>query len=80
MTEKEAINVIKAEAIREFVETMVGAYESNFVSTPILTIGQLYQVMRNTIKDAYGIEVPSLAAQMGKEFADECNPKINQQE
>lgn len=76
MTEQEAINTIKAAAVREFVETMVGAYESNFVETPILTIGQLYQVMRNHIKDGYGIETPSLAAQMGKEFADECNPNF----
>lgn len=64
-----------AKLIMDFVGVMIGAYESGFVGTPVLTLGQLYQVARNHVKDEYGIDTKSLAEEMGGEFAAECNAK-----
>lgn len=65
----------KAEAVMDFVKGIVGAYESGFVDTPKLTIGQLYQVARNHVSDEFGVHTKSLKEEMGEDFADECNPK-----
>jgi hypothetical protein len=76
LTEKNmSLENTKAAAVMEFVQGIVGAFESGFIDTPICTIGQIYQVARNHVKDEYGIETKTLAEEMGEDFASECNPK-----
>lgn len=65
----------KAQAVMDFVKGIIGAYESGFVDTPKLTIGQLYQVARNHVSDEFGMSTKTLAEEMGEDFAAECNPK-----
>lgn len=67
----------KSKLIMDFVGHMIGAYSSNFVSTPVLTLGQLYQVARNYSEDTFKIKPISLADEMGEEFAKLCNPVIH---
>ncbi len=69
------INKIKADAVMGFVGTIAGAYSSNFVSTPIMNIAQLFQVARNSVKDEFGINTKTLAEEFSKEFAELCNQK-----
>lgn len=66
----------EAFAVMEFVQTIVGAYSAGFTKTPILTIGQLYQIARNHVKDTYGVEEPPLSEVMGEEFSAKANPKL----
>jgi hypothetical protein len=68
-------DLIESQAILKFVGTIVGAYEAGFFDTPIFSIGQLYQVAINYIKDSYGIDSPSLENELGKDFACECYAK-----
>lgn len=63
------LKTVKANAIIEFVETMIGAYTSNFVESNWLSLGTLHAVARNTAKDQYGVEVPTLAQNYGEELA-----------
>lgn len=63
-----------ADEVMAFVGGIVGAYEAGFVDSPVLTIGQLFQVARNHVKDSYDVDVKSLSEQMGEDFARECNP------
>ena len=65
-------NQIKADAIKELVNTMIGSFESGFVDTPNINLATLHRVAQNHIKDKYGIETPLITEQWGKEFAKEC--------
>ncbi len=66
----------KSDAVMEFVGNIAGAFDAGFIDTPILTIGQLYQVARNHVKDNYGIDEPQLSEVFSEEFAELVNPKI----
>jgi len=66
----------KSDAVMEFVGTIVGAFDAGFIDTPILTIGQLYQVARNHVKDTYGIDEKPLSEVYSKEFAELVNTKL----
>ena len=65
-------NQIKADAISDLVNTMIGAFESGFVDTPNLTLATLHRVAQNHIKDSYSIETPHISEQWGHDFAKEC--------
>lgn len=69
-------NQIKADAINEFVNTMIGALEAGFVEGNNLTLAQLHRVAQNHVKDAYGIELPNLVDQWGEDTAKECGMKV----
>jgi len=63
---------MKANAIMEFVNTMIGAYESGFVDRASCSLAEVHQVARNHVKDNYGIEMPSIAETWGGDTAKEC--------
>ena len=65
-------NEIKAEAVKEFVSLMIGAFESGFIDTPKLTLAQLHRVAQNHCKDSYGVDTPTLVAEWGEETAKDC--------
>ena len=62
-------NKIKAQAVQEFVEIMVGALEAGFIDTNTLTIYEAYRVAQNHCADKYGVEMPDMAAVWGDEVA-----------
>ena len=62
-------NKIKADAVLEFVNLMIGAFDAGFVDKNNPTLSEIYQVARNHVKDSYGIESPNIIEQWGEESA-----------
>lgn len=65
-------NRIKADAVGEFIGTMIGALESGFVDRNYCTLAEIHQVGRHYIRDNFGIETPNIVDQWGKDAADRC--------
>jgi hypothetical protein len=65
-------NKIKAEAIFNFVDLMIGAFESGFVDKNNPTLSEIHQVARNHVFDTYGKEYPPIDQRWSKELAKEC--------
>ena len=65
-------NQMKADAINEFVTVMIGAFESGFTDRNHLTLSELHQIARHHVNDNYGVELPSIVEQWGKEVANDC--------
>lgn len=73
--EKEPVGIInkfKSEAIESLVNTMIGAFESGYVEKNNPTLSEIYRVAQNHIKDNYGVEIPNIDDQWGKETAERC--------
>lgn len=66
---------IKAGAIKDFVNSMIGAFESGFVDKNNPTLSEIHQVARNHIKDNYGIETDNIVDEWGQELAEHCGLK-----
>ena len=71
-------NEIKAKAVMEFVNMMIGAFNTGFVDKNNPTLSEIYQVARNYIKDSYGVEVPDIVQAWGEDLAKECGLKISE--
>ncbi len=69
---KQTEEQIKADAINEFVCSMIGALESGFIDSEKLTLAQLHRVAQNHVKDSFGIELPHITEQWGPEVAKLC--------
>jgi len=65
-------NKLKAEAVINFVDLMIGAFESGFVDKNNPTLSEIHQVARNHVRDTYGEEYPPIDQRWGKELAKEC--------
>tara|TARA_R110000822_G_scaffold219524_1_gene353670 strand:+ start:62 stop:439 length:378 start_codon:yes stop_codon:yes gene_type:complete len=65
-------NQLKADAISELVNTMIGAFESGFVDRSALTLQELHRVAQNHIKDNYDIEVKGIVEEWGRDLAEKC--------
>lgn len=65
-------NQVKADAIMELVNTMIGALESGFVDRNHCTLAEVHQIARNHIKDSYGIETPNIVDTWGQDVAQLC--------
>ena len=65
-------NQIKADAISEFVNMMIGAFEAGFIDTPNCNLAQIHRVMQNHAKDSYGVELPHITEQWGEDLAKRC--------
>lgn len=70
-------NEIKAEAVEQFVNTMIGALESGFVEEGPVTLAEIYLFMRSHAKDNYGHKSRSLTEAWGEDVADLCAIGIN---
>lgn len=66
-----ALNAVKAVAVLDFVNHIIGAYEAGFVDTPTLTLFDLYQTARNHVKDGYITITPGCHEVWGEELAEE---------
>jgi len=67
-----ASNEEKAEAVQDFVNSMIGALESGFTETNTLSLDQLYRVMQNHCEDEYGVNVPPIIEAWGLDAARHC--------
>ena len=63
---------IKADAVNEFVGTMIGAHETGFLETNSLTLQQIHRIAQCHIKDQYGIDTPDIVEEWGQETAESC--------
>tara|TARA_R110000851_G_scaffold286415_1_gene440298 strand:- start:321 stop:560 length:240 start_codon:yes stop_codon:yes gene_type:complete len=63
---------IKADAVSEFVNTIIGAFESGFIDSSELTLATLHRVAQNHCKDVYDVELPHITEQWGMDTAKEC--------
>ncbi len=73
MTEDE----MKAKAVIDFVNMMIGAFESNFVEDNSPTLAEVHQAARHHIKDNYGIDTPNITEEWGVLMAELCGVKSN---
>jgi hypothetical protein len=71
MTEKQ----IQADAIKEFVYTMIGALEGGFVDSNKPALSQIHRFAQLHVKDNYGVEMPDLSEAWGKDVADLCSAR-----
>ena len=69
---KQYENKIKADAVMDLANTVVGAYEAGFVDRANCTLAELYEVARNYCTDIYGIEPPGIVDVWGEDLAKEC--------
>lgn len=71
MTEQK-VSQIKANALIEFSNMMLGAFECGFVEKNYLDLAELHRVIQNYVKDTYNIEVPNISNEWGDEFYQSC--------
>lgn len=69
----------KAAAIMEFVDLMIGAFESGHINTNTFTIAQLHRIAEHHNKDVFGVEYGNIVERHGKELAFECGLGINKE-
>lgn len=65
-------NQIKADAIKRFVSTMIGALEAGFVEDATPTLAEIHRFARHHINDNYGIDTPNISDEWGEEVAAIC--------
>ncbi|WP_086932217.1 hypothetical protein [Agarilytica rhodophyticola] len=65
---------IKADAINEFVCSIIGALESGFIDSDpnSMTIAELHRVAQCYVEDLYGVKLPHIVEQWGIETARLC--------
>lgn len=66
------IDEIKAEAVSDFVGSMISAFEAGFLNENIVTLAEVHQIARNHIHDTYGIETPNIVQDWGEDVAKQC--------
>ena len=72
MSNNQTVQQIKAEAVMEFVNMLIDAFESGFIDENTLTISTLHRVAQNYCKDSLGIELPHITEQWGEDTAKLC--------
>jgi len=65
-------NEIKAVAVKEFVNMMVGARKSGFVESSNVNLQQIHRVAQTHISDNYGVDSKSLNEEWGEEVYTLC--------
>lgn len=63
---------VKAGAIKDFVNLMIGALDAGFVEGSTLTLAQVHEIARNHIEDTHGIKTKTLREEWGDEVAELC--------
>lgn len=71
MTEQE-LNQIKADAIMNFVDVHLGAFESGFVDSSELSLYSLHKSAQSHIVDNYSVSSQSISDKYGREFSEMC--------
>ena len=65
-------NQIKADAINNFVSTMIGAFESGFVGKNNPTLSEIHRVAHHYVNDNFKVELPTIIEQWGEDVAKQC--------
>lgn len=76
MMDVEQLNKEKAAAIMNFVDIMIGAFESNHVTTNTFTLAQLHRIAEHHCIDNYGAQFGNIVARHGEELAKECGLNV----
>lgn len=66
----------KAAAVMEFVDLMIGAFESGFVNENTLNLAQLHRIAENHVKDSFNVTYAGIVERHGRELAVECGAKF----
>jgi hypothetical protein len=72
----EQLSKEKAAAIMNFVDLMIGAFESNHVTTNTVTLAQLHRIAEHHNNDTFGVEYGNIIERHGAELAKECGLKV----
>lgn len=67
----------KAAAIMEFVDLMIGAFESNHVTTNSFTLAQIHRIAEHHNKNNFGVTYDNIVERHGKELAIQCGLNLN---
>lgn len=70
-------NQIKSDAVNKFVSEMIAAFDSGFVDKNNPTLAEIHQVAKNHVKDNYGVDLPRITEQWGKDIAEKCGLNLN---
>lgn len=70
------INQVKAEAVMEFVNHMIGAFESGFVDKNNPTLSEIYRCAQNHVLDNYLTETKNIIELWGVDVATDCGLSI----
>jgi len=62
---------LKAQAIMEFVNIQIGAFQANFAESNEVSLYSLYRFAQLHVMDNYNIEVESMTEKWGEEMATE---------
>ena len=63
---------LKAAAVIDFVDVMIGALESGCVDKNNPTLSEIHQFARMHVKDNYGAEYADIAARWDEDVAELC--------
>jgi len=72
----EKLNDDKAAAIMNFVDLIIGAFDSNHVATNALTLAQLHRIAEHHCADIYGSKFGNIVSRHGEELAKECGLNV----
>ena len=59
-----------------FVDVIIGAFESNHVATNTLTLAQLHRIAEHHNKDNFGVTYGNIVERHGSELAKECGINV----
>ena len=68
----EELNKLKSDAVMEFVNSMIGAYESGFIEVHESNLADVYMCAKQHVNMNYKTDVKSLDEEWGKCIADMC--------
>lgn len=68
----QTVQQIKADAINHFISMIIGARESGFIGTSVLTLAELHQLARHHVNDNYAVPLPRIEEQWGEQVAELC--------
>ncbi len=63
---------IKAAAVMDFADIMIGAFDSGYVNRNTCTLSEVYVCARNHVLDAYTQKYPSIKDRYGDALAKDC--------
>jgi hypothetical protein len=72
VTDKNKENEISANAVMNFVNTMIGAFESGFTDRNTGTFAEIYRIAQVHVKDNYNTDVKSIDDEWGPDTAKLC--------
>ncbi|MFK5893175.1 MAG: hypothetical protein QM504_08150 [Pseudomonadota bacterium] len=62
-------NKLQAKAVHDFVDSMIGAFESGFLESNTLTLAEIHRMAQNYVLDTYSVVTPLLVDEWGEDLA-----------